>query len=145
VIYQRTGVPQGAIKDGTTYTYLFGEKYVDIDHYETGAYTGDNDTMFSGFGNDNYRTTFVAPSPSNGPMDPESPADTAAFPPLRNDSRSSVPGDCSCSFGGPHAGIVIFAFCDGQVRSVSTSIDPFTHRYLGERADKEVLDDKYLP
>jgi hypothetical protein len=39
---------------------------------------------------------------------------------------------------------VNFAFCDGSTRTLSVSIDPLTHRYLGERADKKILDDSVI-
>ena len=32
------------------------------------------------------------------------------------------------------------AFCDGSVRSISYSIDPDTHRWLGTRAGSEPID-----
>ena len=43
-----------------------------------------------------------------------------------------------------HSGIVQFAFCDGSTKSISVSIDPLTHRYLGERNDSQVLDDAMI-
>ena len=47
-------------------------------------------------------------------------------------------------FGSAHSGIVNFAFCDGSTKTISVAIDPLTHRYLGERADRRILDDSLV-
>jgi hypothetical protein len=122
VSFVRSKVTDGQVKDGMTYTYLVGEKYVDFNHYDTGKWDADNDTVFSGFGNDNYRLTAEAPL---------------------NDASASA-GDHRCRFGSPHAGITQFVFCDGAVRAISNAIDPIMHRYLGERSDRQILDESKI-
>jgi prepilin-type N-terminal cleavage/methylation domain-containing protein len=117
VSFQRSTIGTGAIKDGTTHTYLIGEKYINSKHYDDGADPGDNDTAFSGFGNDNFRST--------------------ELPPL-NDQRDKY---APCRFGGPHSGIVQMSFCDGSVKGINVGIDPILHRYLGDRNDGQVLDE----
>jgi prepilin-type N-terminal cleavage/methylation domain-containing protein len=147
VSFQRSGVSSGAVRDGMTYTYLIGEKYLDPRRYDDGSYPGDDGTVLGGMGNDNYRTTYVAPQSGNTDLSPAPGSATAtpSFQVIRNDGEDNTSGaDCQCTFGGPHSGIVQFVFCDGSVRNISTSIDAFTHRYLGERADKEILDDSQL-
>jgi len=116
VSFQRSSVPSGAIKDGTSNTYLIGEKYISPDHYDDGVDGGDNDTAFSGFGNDNFRSTDQAPL---------------------NDQRGKA---FDCLFGGPHSGIVQMSFCDGSTKAVNIGIDATVHRYLGDRNDGQVLD-----
>jgi hypothetical protein len=101
------------------YTYLIGEKFVDYTHYEDGLYDGDNDSVYGGFDNDNFRFT--------------------AEPPL-NDIADAV-GAARCRFGSPHAGITQFVLCDGSVHSISNSIDQLTHQHLGERDDHQLIDD----
>jgi prepilin-type processing-associated H-X9-DG protein len=50
-----------------------------------------------------------------------------------------------CLFGSAHSGgIVNFVFCDGHTGSISSGIDPLTHRYLGERNDGKILDDAVI-
>ncbi len=49
------------VTDGTSHTYLIGEKFLDSKHYEDGLYDADNDTLFTGMGDDNYRLTIEAP------------------------------------------------------------------------------------
>jgi hypothetical protein len=85
----------------------------------------------------------AANQPPGSPTDPSRPAmlnDTAD----NNDLALTSPWNYQCLFGSAHPGIVDFAFCDGSTRSMSVSIDPLTHRYLGERADKQILDDSML-
>ncbi len=122
ISFLRSMIRDNQIKDGMTYTYLIGEKFVDASHYDDGAYDADNDTMYSGFGNDNFRLA------SESPL---------------NDTRDDA-GASRCRFGSPHTGITQFVFCDGAVRAINNAIDATTHRYLGERADRQVIDDTVL-
>jgi prepilin-type N-terminal cleavage/methylation domain-containing protein len=151
VIFQRSTLGDGAIKDGTSHTYLIGEKFVDSQMYESGAYDADNDTLFSGAGNDNYRGTYVKPQTAanaSNPTadDPGQPADTTQYPSMMNDRTSSVitTQNYRCVFGSAHTGLVQFTFCDGHTASISVNIDALTHRYLGERNDRKILDDSVI-
>jgi prepilin-type N-terminal cleavage/methylation domain-containing protein len=141
VIFQRSNVTDGHIKDGLSKTYLIGEKYIDRRHYDTGTYISDRGNMFSGMGSDNYRTTYVRPQNSGlGADDPGQPFDST-LPTLVNDRDDASGTGNQCVFGSPHSGIVHFAFCDGSTKPISSSIDGLTHRYLGEKADNKVMDD----
>jgi len=120
VSFQRSNVGSAAVKDGTTHTYLVGEKYLSSDHYDDGVDGGDNDTALSGFGNDNFRATAETPL---------------------NDQRGKA---ADCRFGGPHSGIVHMSFCDGSARAINIGIDATVHRYLGDKNDGQVLDESSL-
>jgi prepilin-type N-terminal cleavage/methylation domain-containing protein len=122
VSFLRSTVHENQIKDGLGYTYLVGEKFVDIYHYEDGLYDADNDSLYAGFDNDNYRYTIETPL---------------------NDMADG-PGAARCRFGSPHAGITQFVLCDGSVHAISNSIDQQTHQHLGERDDHQLLDDAAL-
>jgi prepilin-type N-terminal cleavage/methylation domain-containing protein len=150
VIFQRSLVSDASIKDGSGHTYLFGEKFVDRRHYDDGSYPGDAGTTYSGMGSDNYRGTYVVGTASTpAGQEPGSPTDTSR-PALLNDTVDNndlsltSPWNYQCLFGSAHPGTVDFAFCDGSTKSMSVSIDPLTHRYLGERADRQVLDDSMI-
>ena len=119
VVYRVSAVRFADIADGTSQTYLLGEKYLDAGAYTTGQDGGDNQSLFVGFDSDNCRFT----------GGPDSYADY--LPPTR-DQRGVV---LLYSFGSAHPSTCNFAFCDGSVHAVSYSIAPEMHRRLGTRAD----------
>jgi prepilin-type processing-associated H-X9-DG protein len=152
VIYQRSSLGNGNVKDGTSRTYLIGEKFVDSKHTEDGLYYGDQASLYAGMGPDNYRNTSVFPAAytnTNGvdSTDPGSAAQagTTTVPnaAMVNDSVDTN-GTYGCMFGSAHSGVVNFVFCDGATKSITVGIDPLTHRYLGERNDGKILDDAMI-
>ncbi len=116
VSFQRSEIGFKHIEDGSSNTYLCGEKYLDPAGYDNGKDTGDNETWCTGHNNDNFRTTYLPPSrdgidpsdgtPENGEM-----------------------------FGSAHATTWQAAYCDGHVVSVSFDIDPTVHKNRGNRKD----------
>jgi prepilin-type N-terminal cleavage/methylation domain-containing protein len=122
ISYERSMVEIRHVSDGTSHTYLLGEKYVPSMHYADGIDQGDNETWCTGFNNDNYRCTsrlvdgrIVESRPAH---DHQSPSDA---------SRGR--------FGSAHPAAWNVAFCDGSVREMSYEIDWQIHRDLGNRAD----------
>jgi prepilin-type processing-associated H-X9-DG protein len=102
------------ITDGTSHTYMLGEKYVNPDMYTTGESKGDDQTLYHGHNSDSMRSTNIS------------------FGPPRQDR----PGlDLIDPFGSAHSPGCNFAMCDGSVRTISYNIDPETHRRLGNRQD----------
>ena len=104
------------IRDGTTNTYLVGEKNVNPDHYLTGADLGDNDGMYTGYSNGSIRHT--------------------NSPPVRD--REGWLG--LCQFGSAHPTGLNMALCDGSVRFIDYEIDPQIHAHLGNRDDGANID-----
>ena len=58
----RSTIKFSDIRDGSSCTYLVGEKYVRPDYYDTGQDPGDNEGVYMGFANNVSRETQEAPS-----------------------------------------------------------------------------------
>ncbi|MDO4629025.1 MAG: DUF1559 domain-containing protein [Planctomycetia bacterium] len=117
VIFGASEVSISEVRDGTTNTYLIGEKYLNPDYYETGASSSDNEAIFTGADWDSYRLA------------------TTGY--MAYQDRSGV-YENSSHFGSCHAGAFGMVMCDGSVQSISYSIEPETHEYLGSRNDGKV-------
>ena len=134
IVYSRSVIRMADIKDGACNTYLGGEKYINPDDYLTGRDSSDNFTWDAGWANDNVRWSGRQLHP-----EPNSACDTYSemFP------MQDTSGRRMClNFGSPHASSFNMAFCDGSVRAISYSIDPETHRRLGNIADGLPIDQK---
>ena len=111
VSFQRSEITMAEIRDGTSNTYLVGEKYMNTDFYLTGQDPGDNEGMFDGFANNNTRFCHLTP-------------------------MQDTPGVMNwCVFGSAHAGGFNMAMCDGSVTTIGYSIDSVVHAHLGNRDD----------
>jgi prepilin-type N-terminal cleavage/methylation domain-containing protein len=138
VIFQRSEIKMNHITDGTTHTYLIGEKNLDPNHYEDGACGHDDQSMYNGHDKDNLRSTFVwfpGFEEMGVPKWPAAP-DTPVYVPGK-------PNECSdkyaWSFGGPHSGGWQVVFCDGSVRFMTYDMNPTIHGYFGNRKDGNVI------
>lgn len=110
------------ITDGTTNTYLVGEKYLDPLHYADGSDNGDNMSMYEGF--DTCTIRYADPGYTPSPYQ-----DTPGF----WAGKSTV-------FGSAHAGGCNMSLCDGSVRTISYSIDLNVHANLANRKDRNIID-----
>ncbi len=118
VSYERSLVRMANITDGSSSTYMFGEKYVNPDHYLDCNSGDDGGTATSGYQNDEYRCGHLGLTP-----------------------KQDTPGvDAGMQFGSPHPNGARFVFCDGSVHMISFFIDPETHRRLCNRQDGMALD-----
>jgi prepilin-type N-terminal cleavage/methylation domain-containing protein len=109
-------VEHAEIQDGTSNTFLIGEKYMNPDHYDTGASGDDNEHWASGFNNDLYRS--------------------GLYPPVRDTRGLTLTG--RHVFGGSHPGGLQMALCDGSVQNIEYSIDPLVHKNMSNRGDGQV-------
>ena len=133
VIFQRSEIKISQITDGTTHTYLIGEKNVRADHYETGDPRNDDQSMYNGHDMDNLRSTFIWFPGFENKGEPK------CLPMPDTPDRESCDG--GWGFGGPHPGGWIALFCDGSVRFLSYDIDPTMHQNLGNRKDGNPIDE----
>ncbi|MBN1853988.1 MAG: DUF1559 domain-containing protein [Pirellulales bacterium] len=115
----RREIKLSQIIDGTSKTYLFGEKYLRPESYDgvgsSGSSTydyGDNETIFCGFNRDYQRSTYYEPLP---------------------DRPGAILSD---GFGSAHPGALNMAMCDGSVHTVSYDVDLVIFRYSGVRYDE---------
>jgi prepilin-type N-terminal cleavage/methylation domain-containing protein len=123
ICHQRSKVTVRQITDGLSKTYLVGEKTITPENYVNGLDNGDDQSALSGADIDlvrwtqNYRSNKFAPWP-------DTPGVEQYF-----------------RFGSAHPGILNMALCDGSVRAIDYSVDPETHRRLGNREDGETIND----
>jgi hypothetical protein len=111
------GVRAIEFRDGLSATLLFGEKHVP----RGGEVTFPHDcNLYDGHNS-------ICSTRSAGP----------GFP------IAQAPTDTRVLFGGPHVGICQFAFADGSVRPVRTSIDEYTLGLLSHRSDGQVIPGDY--
>jgi prepilin-type N-terminal cleavage/methylation domain-containing protein len=107
------------LADGTSNTFLIGEKHVPVDHFGQHDNSVADGPFYSGADFDNaQRDTATVPAP-----DP------------------TTTGSAITRFGSYHPGVCQFVFGDGSVRSISNNIDLTTYRALSTRAGGEVIPD----
>ena len=111
----RSEVTMSMVRDGSTNTYLVGEKYLNPDQYVGFHGGGDAQSMFIGHDEETARFGSAQLLP-------------------RQDQQGVT---LSQIFGGPHPGGFHVALCDGSVRTISFSIDGLIHERLSNRADGE--------
>ena len=105
---------------------MIGEKYLDPNSYSDGSDGGDNESMYSGYDNDNHRTTYFDGVNSDHTPVEDTPGCHAA----------------TNRFGSAHVNGLNMAFCDGSVQVINYSIDAEIHRRLGNRQDGMIIDGK---
>lgn len=110
VSFLRSKIRLRDIVDGTSNTYLVGEKYVSIDGYTKGTDFGNDQPLYSGVDVDLNRWTTGPPLPDG----------------LSVQIRR---------FGSAHPGGTYFVYCDGSVRLVSFLVDVHLHQSTGNRHD----------
>jgi len=109
VIFQRSTVKLVDIGNGTSNTFLFGEKYLNPSNYRSGNDPGDNESMYVGMDNDISRTT--------------------DYPPIQD----TVGLQNTFFFGSNHSAGLNMVKCDGSVVFTSYGVDPAVFKRAGNR------------
>lgn len=127
VIYCHSAITIADITDGTSNTYLLGEKYSDPDDY-WGTPNWDDQPWEAGADWDSIRFTGNSKNSSD-----------TWLPPMQ-DMPGQKSDSLGLSFGSAHSGGFHMAMCDGSVHYMSYGIDVETHQRLGNRADGQPID-----
>jgi hypothetical protein len=114
ICHLRSAVQLAQIRDGTSHTYLIGEKYLSTG----GDDPGDDQSLFVGYDWDTVRWA------------------NEQWTPLGDSSAPATQ-----RFGSAHPSVCQFILCDGSVREISFEIDRAVHRRLGNRQDAQPIDD----
>jgi prepilin-type N-terminal cleavage/methylation domain-containing protein len=111
------------IVDGTSNTYLVGEKAMDILHYTTGTDVGDRAPIAGLKDNSGASNSYVR---------------FAVRPPSRD-----IENNCAAchEFGSAHPATLNMSMADGSVQSVSYGMDVRLHRMLASISGHEVADE----
>ena len=119
ITFQRSEINIGAITDGTSNTYMVGEKHLAVEHYSSGVDSGDDQCYLSGDDLDTHRFTTLAPM---------------------QDQPLQLGGDFSRVFGSAHPGGFNMALADGSVQFITFDIALEVHRLMGNRRDGVFLE-----
>jgi len=115
IVYLRSLVEVARVRDGTSHTYLAGEKCLTLGAVDY----GDDQGLYAGYDYDTVRWTIR--------------------PPLHDQGGTPVQ-----EFGSAHPNGFQVVFCDGSVRQISFEIDASVHRRLGNRQDGVPIDDAMI-
>jgi len=110
--YLRSMVRIRGIPDGTSKTYICGERFLFTDTYETGRHGDDNQSWDTSYDWDTYRWT--------------------NFPP-EGDTFINQRDCCNQTFGGPHSTSFLMAMADGSVQQLNYDINAKAHQAFGSR------------
>jgi prepilin-type processing-associated H-X9-DG protein len=108
------------ITDGSSKTYLVGERYIFPEGYTAADYSGNDQGWDMGYDYDINRWT----------------GNALDYQPKRDRSGA----DNVLCFGSAHSHACNFVFCDGSVHAIRYDIDVETNRRLGNRMDKLPID-----
>jgi prepilin-type N-terminal cleavage/methylation domain-containing protein len=110
------------VTDGTSSTFMVGEKFLHPRKWIDGTDPSDNENMYTGFDNDHYRST-----------------NASAYWPPRADNATYT--TFYQVYGSAHSSVFNVVLCDGSVRGISYNIDKQTFVFLGNKADGASLGD----
>ena len=123
VLFSHSQITIADIRDGTSNTFLIGEKTLPASAYTTGTDNADDGGIYEGHGHDTNRW-----ANADCPVMADRP-----------DYNYWVSPNYWDTFGSAHTTGCNFVFCDGSVQSISYSIDTALYAHLGNRDDKQAI------
>jgi len=126
IVSETSLVTMAEVVDGTSNTYLAGERNINPDDYFTGLAAADDQNLYVGCDIDTLRWTCGSPTST----------DCAGYQPFQDTPGVST----RFQFGSAHAAGFQVVLCDGSVRTISYSIDVIVHRDLGNCRDGHPID-----
>ncbi len=120
ITFQWSEIQPAHVKDGTSNTYMVGEKYLSPDRYFDGTDSSDNESMYAGDDRDTLCNTYYDPG----------------YLPKRD--RTGV--ERQFCFGSAHPSGWNVCFADGSVRTMSFTINLEVHSALGARDSGVAID-----
>jgi prepilin-type N-terminal cleavage/methylation domain-containing protein/prepilin-type processing-associated H-X9-DG protein len=135
VSHYRSEITIQRIEDGTSNTYMVGEKFLGSDRYEssggnssTSGFTwGENQSAYTGFEWDQHRAAWNIKAGAGE-------ADIEGRQPAQDRAGLGAPQP-EVKFGSAHAGGFNIVFCDGSVHVIQYDIDYKTNAGLANRLD----------
>lgn len=116
ICFLRSEINMKDVTDGTSKTYMVGEKWMWVDDYATGLDRGDNEPGFTGNNIDTIRLTH-------------------RNYPLATDTTRLNPNTDYWKFGSAHTGGFLMSHVDGSVHFISHSVNADVHANRGNRHD----------
>ena len=130
IVSVRSRTSLASITDGTSNTFLIGEKHVRPDRFGKSA---EDRAYYSG-------QSYVTAQRSAGctAINPKTGLCVGSIRPIAPFPTYAGP-NWATIFGSYHPGVCQFVFCDGSVHAISVNIDPVNLRRLANRNDGEVV------
>jgi prepilin-type N-terminal cleavage/methylation domain-containing protein len=110
IVYMGSEIKISMIPDGTSKTYMIGEKYLKADAYIDGSDYTDFESAYTGNNDDSLRSYLWLPLQDQ--------------PGLNKNYKG---------WGSPHPGVCLFAMCDASVQAISLDIEAEVHCQNGSR------------
>jgi type II secretory pathway pseudopilin PulG len=136
ILFPRSEITYAQITDGTSNTYLVGEKYLAWGHYYDGMSIGDDQGPFVSDDRDSVRFAGgEVPAPDNEATDAKQDANAIDPKAQSTDPKQDGEEDFTLAFGSAHPTGFFMAFCDGSIRRIEYGIDATIHQHQANRAD----------
>lgn len=118
------------ITDGTSTTFLVGEKHVALDRANWGAAAWGDDAQLNDDNNSFFRYAGAGGGVGGG---------CTPCPLAKSPSDGQTTSQAPFWFGSYHPGVCQFVFCDGSVKALNVTIDLTNLGYLANRRDGQVI------